>query len=115
MTAKLNSITIQVVPDEMPDASYLEQDEWQDRLEAYQRGEFGFVGVRLSAEIAIPHGKDWILTTIESPGLWGIEDDSDSSYFRQVAEDELETLADMLNELNVPVDGIVSHLNAATV
>lgn len=101
MSASLDSVTIRVIPDEDPDPSYLDQEEFADRLAAYRRGEFAFVGVRLVAEIKIPHGKGWIMQDIESPGLWGIEDDSGEDYYRSVAEDEAHTLRDMLAELGI--------------
>ena len=88
-----------IVPDELPDASYLEQEGWEDRLEAYQAGEFGFVGIQAVAKIRIPYGKDWILNEVRSPGLWGIEDDSGEDYFESVYEEELNVLRDMLKSL----------------
>jgi hypothetical protein len=93
----------QLVPDDCPDTSYLEQEEFEDRLAEYRRGEFDFVGLRASVEIPIPYGKDRILTRIESPGLWGIESDSGEDYFQSVFEEESQILADMLAELGVKV------------
>lgn len=92
-------ITREIVPDDSPDASYLEQDGWQERLAAYQRGEFGFVGVRAVAQIKIPYGADWIISKVTSPGLWGIEDDSGDAYFSEVFQEERKTLVDMLESL----------------
>jgi hypothetical protein len=92
-------ITREIVPDDSPDPSYLEQDGWQGRLAAYRQGEFGFVGVRAVAEIKIPHGADWIVSRVSSPGLWGIEDDSGEGYFREVFQEERKTLIDMLESL----------------
>jgi len=90
-------IRMEIVPDDdCPDISYLEQEEFRDRLAAYQRGEFGFCGVRAVAEIRVPYGADWILTSIKSPGLWCIEDDSGDAYFRSVFNEEKATLLDML-------------------
>jgi hypothetical protein len=103
MPAKLNSVRIIISGDECPDASYLEQEGlgFEDRLAAYRNGDFSFVGVQVEAEIYIPHGSDWIIQTIKTPGLWGIEDDSGEDYFREVAADESVTLSDMLQELCV--------------
>jgi len=101
MSARLESITIRVEADDTPDTSYLDQPEFADRLAEYRRDEFHFVGVRLVAEIAIPDGEGWIRQDIVTPGVWGIESDSGEDYFRDVAEDEAETLREMLKELHV--------------
>lgn len=93
----------QIVPDDCPDASYLEQEGFADRLEQYRQGAFGFVGVRAAIELPIPYGKDRILARIESPGLWGIESDSGEDYFDSVFQEEIAILADMLAELGVKV------------
>ncbi len=93
----------QLVPDDCPDTSYLEQEGFEDRLEQYRRGDFYYIGVRAAVEVPIPYGKDRILTRIASPGLWGIESDSGEDYFQSVFEEEIAILADMLTELGVNV------------
>ena len=93
----------QIVPDDCPDASYLEQEGFEDRLEQYRHGEFDYVGVRAAVELPIPYGADRIVVRIESPGLWGIESDSDEDYLKSVFQEEREILADMLAELVVKV------------
>jgi hypothetical protein len=80
-----------------PDVSYLEQDEFEDRLAAYKRGEFGFVGVRVEAEVVI----EGMIQTLTSPGLWGIESDSDKEYIAQVAGEEYAALRDVLKAVGV--------------
>lgn len=99
MSVKLHKIEMVVVPDESPDPSYLYQEGlgFEDRRAAYERGEFGFVGVKAVAEINI----SGIIETIESPGLWGIEDDSGDEHLKDVYRDELSTLYEMLKELKV--------------
>ena len=92
-----------IVPDVCPDASYLEQAGFKDRLAQYQQGMFDLVGVRAAVELPIPYGKDRILVKIESPGLWGIESDSGEEYFDSVFQEESDILADMLTELGVKV------------
>jgi hypothetical protein len=93
----------QIIPDDCPDTSYLEQTEFEDRREQYRQGEFDFVGVRAAVELPIPYGKDRIITRIESPGLWGIESDSGEDYLDSVFQEESAILADMLAELGVNV------------
>jgi hypothetical protein len=95
----------QLVPDDCPDTSYLEQEGFGDRLEQYRQGAFDYVGVRAAVELPIPYGKDRILIKIESPGLWGIESDSGEDYFNSVFQEESNILADMLAELGVRVAG----------
>ena len=92
-----------LIPDVCPDASYLEQAGFEDRLAQYRQGVFEFVGVRAAVELPIPYGKDRILAKIESPGLWGIESDSGKDYFDLVFQEEISILTDMLRELSVKV------------
>jgi hypothetical protein len=99
----MNAVTtasIVVTTDDDADTSYLEQDEFADRLAEYRDGDFGYVGVYLEVDALIPHGADLIIQTIRTPGLWGIESDSGEDYLRSVAHDEYWTLAEMLRELN---------------
>lgn len=93
-------IVREIVTDEDADTSYLEQEDWDERRDQYQRGLFAFCGVRAVAEIRVPYGHDWITTTLKSPGLWSIEDDSDESYLQQVFLEERNTLLDMLKSLH---------------
>ncbi len=105
MAATLRKLERQIIPDECPDASYLEQEGlgFEERLAAYQRDEFYFVWIQAVAEIHLPFGSQGvqIIQTIESPGLWGIEDDSGETYFESVYAEELRTLEAMLAELGV--------------
>lgn len=118
------TITIEIVPDdnqERPDendegfwpskdpdaAGYVDpdkfDDEWakaQARMDAWERGDWYYVGVRAKAEIKVPHGRDhWILSTMRSPGIWGIESDSGADYMAEVFGDENVTLLEMLDSL----------------
>ncbi len=95
----------QLVPDDCPDTSYLEQEGFENRREQYRQGGFDFIGVRATVELPIPYGKDRILARIESPGLWGIESDSGEDYLESVFREESNILADMLAELGVKVVG----------
>jgi hypothetical protein len=79
------------------DPQYHEQD--QARLKAWRNGEWRFVGIRAKATIKIPHGSNpecWIASDLSSPGLWGVESDSDDEYFQQVYQDERDELLRML-------------------
>ncbi len=103
ITVSKNVFHRQIVPDDCPDTSYLEQEGFDDRREQYRQGAFEFVGIRAAVELPIPYGKDRILVKVESPGLWGIESDSGEDYFNSVFQEESNTLADMLAELGVKV------------
>ena len=92
---------MEVVPDQVADTSYLEQEGFEKRLKEYREDQFSYVGVRASCSIDIPHGKDGtcIIQRITSPGLWGIEDDSGQDYLGLVFTEESNVLASMLEEL----------------
>lgn len=89
--------------DNHPDTSYLEQEGYEERLAAYRADDFHFVGIRARCIVFIPHGKDKIIHEVESPGLWGIESDSDDDHMAEVFLEECQVLADMLTELGVKV------------
>ena len=65
-----------------------EQD--YQRCEAYSRCDWCMVGVRADAEVQLSNGGP--VQDIRSGGLWGIESDSDKSYFSQVEGEELAQL-----------------------
>lgn len=66
-----------------------------ERMESYNRGDWHMCGVRAEAEIIV----DGIIQEITSAGLWGIESDSEESYFEEIGNEELQQLADILEEL----------------
>ena len=95
----------ETIPDDSPDTSYLEQDGFEDRMRAYRRGDFGFIGVRAAIDLDIPTKQGGIIgQRITTPGLWGIEDDSDEDYLREVYEEECAQLVEMLETLGVTVE-----------
>jgi hypothetical protein len=105
MQVSFNDFRRELIPDECPDTSYLEQEGWEDRLTAYRRDEFGFIGVRAIVELKIPskQGGYWNTQKISSPGLWGIETDSGEDYFDEVFREECEQLAEMLEQMGMVV------------
>lgn len=106
----------EIVVDECPDLSFLEQ-EWKEepeserakilehqteRLAAFNRGDWHMVGVRCKADILIPHGHNpdcWIMSSMTSPGLWGVESDSGEEYLNEVYQQERAELRGMLESL----------------
>ena len=79
-----------VLKDEYLDTSYLEQDGLEDRLAAYQRGDFYFVGVRAVACCVIVRAGVGTYQNIESPGVWGIESNCGEEHINQIYEEEKE-------------------------
>lgn len=92
-------ITVRATADFDADTSYLDQEDWGDRLDAYKAGQFGFVGIDATAEV-VANG---VIQRITSGGLWGIEDDSGREYFDSVAVDQVAELVGVLAELGVVV------------
>lgn len=65
---------------------YMEQD--YQRMEALNRGDWCFIGIRAKAEIVLNE----VTQSIHSGGLWGIESDSESCHLKEVEREELEGL-----------------------
>ena len=95
--AELRSIRVVIEHDPDPDISFLEQDEFEERLAAYKKGEFDFVGVHAEAEVVI----EGVVQTLTSGGLWGIESDSGEEYIESVAVEEYEQLRKVLKTVGV--------------
>jgi hypothetical protein len=76
---------------------YVAQD--YARMESLYRGDWCYIGIKAEAKISIPSGNYSTLQTIHSGGLWGIESDSDKSYFAEVQADELADLRAQLSAL----------------
>lgn len=70
------------------DPDYIEQD--YARAEAYNRGEWGMIGISAVADVQFSNGAP--TQKIRSGGLWGIESDSDTDYFSEVEREELDAL-----------------------
>lgn len=66
---------------------YIRQD--YDRMERLQRGDWYYIGIRAEAEVQLTSD---LVQRISSGGLWGIESDSDKSYYAEVQADELASL-----------------------
>lgn len=129
----VRSIRIEHLPDENPDLSWLEQsydegdippeeaakyrEQDRERLAAYSCGEWHMIGIRATAEVAIPTppgGRTVILQRTTSPGLWGIESDSDEGHYNETAEEECDTLKTMLLALGFDETNINEKITEAT-
>ena len=72
------------------------------RMEAYNRDDWAMYGVVAKAEVSRPIGNGCRrIETFSSGGLWGIESDSDDSYFAEVAAQELADLKGHLEAFGV--------------
>ena len=97
---ELRSVRVVIEEDADPDISYLEQDEFEDRLAAHKSGEFHFVGIHVEAEVLIAS----TVQVLTSPGIWGVESDTDEAGFEQIAGDEWLALRDVLKDVGIPTD-----------
>lgn len=71
------------------------------RLESYGQSWY-MIGIRAKTTVKIPVNGvpgNFILQEFTSPGLWGIESDSDSKYFQEVFEGEKQILLEMLEAM----------------
>lgn len=74
------------------------------RMEELQRGEWYYMGIYWIAEVSHeikgnPGSRR--IQSFRSAGLWGIESDSDESYFKEVAEEQLADLKEHLEHFGV--------------
>ncbi len=85
------------------------------RMESLNNGSWYLIGIRAEAEIQTSEneGKDWLINRVSSAGLWGIESDSDESYFKEVAQEELAQLEKLLLELGFTAEEIKSAFEKA--
>ena len=97
-------------PDPYPDLSWLDPDANPanaevnaERLAAYRVGEWHCIGIRARATFLIDLGHGALIQTVDSPGLWGIESDSDPEYLDEMFSEETQTLRGILARLNVTV------------
>lgn len=77
------------------DPEYAEED--RRRIEAFNRGEWVMTGIYAKVDLIV----DGTRQKIRTPGLWGIESDSEPSYFKEVAADEYDNLLGILSQLGV--------------
>lgn len=74
------------VVDPVQRQKYMDDD--AARLAAYNRGDWRMIGIRARATVQVQRPGYTTLYEMESPGLWGVEDDSAEDYLNQVFEDE---------------------------
>src|SRR5512143_1062878 len=108
---RLQAIRVVFEQDPEPDASYLDQDEFEDRRTEYKRGKFNFVSARAEAEVNI----EGVLQTLTSGGLNGIESDSEQEYLDEIIAEEWKTLRNVLKTVGVPTAELPLEVDPAWV
>jgi len=96
----LRAVRVIFEPDQNPDASYLHQEEFGERRVSYENAEFDFVTLRVEASVLI-EGTEQTLT---SPGVPGIESDSEEDILDELISGEWTTLRGVLKKVGVPTD-----------
>lgn len=120
-TTRTLRVIIDTPYDESPDISWLDQTAKElgsleaavanrRRKLAYERGDWHLIGVRLIGEIHLHHSAiGWRRCNeieIMTPGVWGIESDSDSGAVREIARGEAEYLREDLQALGFSTEEI---------
>lgn len=71
-----------------------------ERIMQYERGNWSMYGIKAEAKIATDAGyESWLLNEITSGGLWGLESDMDDASFKQVEDEQLDELKDVLRQI----------------
>lgn len=103
---RIHAVTLKRIPD----TSYLEQDEFSDRLRQFNDGLFCYIGIIAEAEVNVQVNDgqayinrqiapQYLRQTITSGGLWGIESDSDASYLEEIEQEQLSELRGQLHAI----------------
>lgn len=104
-TAKvLHEVSFQMLADNDPDRSYLEQEGFEERLAEYRNGTFAFIGIRAKAVFSLRG----VMQTIYSGGIYGVEDDSGHDYLKSLAMEEAIEIRSILNDLGFSDSEILS-------
>lgn len=85
-----------------------------ERMERLNRGDWCYIGIRAEAKILIPSGGGCLVQEITSGGLWGIESDSEESYFSEVEANELSKLHSQLSAIGFSKRSISTAIQSAT-
>jgi len=116
---RLVAIQAQELNDPDGDPSYIfddadrnPQDRFtQARASGYVNGDWHFVGIRAMATLEVDSGSDpahnvnWKTEQhVYSSGLWGIESDSEGSYFDEVGREQVAELREIVQAMGVEWD-----------
>lgn len=88
---------------ENPEVSFTDQMQAaNDRMAAFERGDWGYIGVRARALCLIVCNGVGTYINLDSAGLWGIESDA-NNYLDEVYAEQIDELKDMIAALQNPV------------
>lgn len=80
--------------------AYAKKD--KERLDTYNKGIWGMIGIKAVATIHIPAGGDTVkIQTIDSGGLFGIASDSDDGDIQEIGRDQIDEVKNYLRILCV--------------
>ncbi len=108
---QVQTIKVVVLPDEDPDTSWMDDPENDDRREAYERGDFAFVGVRAEADVVV----EGVVQHLTSGGLWGVESDSGEEYIEGVGAEEYGDLRKILTSIGVSTAQLPTEMDPSWV
>jgi len=115
---RIHTVTLKRIVDKDPDTSYLEQDEFEGRLRQFNEGQFCFMGIVADAEVSLSRNEKpdsgYLLQTISSGGLWGIESDSDESYLQEIEQEQLMELRGQLHAVGFSQRAITAAFRDVT-
>lgn len=80
----------------------------RERMDAFERGDWQYVGVQVRAVISLPMGGgSFVQYSVTSPGVWGIESDC-ADYIAEVAEEEKASLLAHIVEMGQAATPLMS-------
>lgn len=82
-------------PEMSGDPDYDKED--RERIASWRRDEWSYIGIYVECDLIVAGTVQHIRTA----GLWGIETDSGSDYFQEIAEQEYDELLAILEQLGV--------------
>lgn len=82
------------------DEDYREAD--QERLDAFNRGEWYMVGVRARAKGFIVYNGTGTAVNLDSAGVWGVESDSGDEYLNELYHEQVIELKAMIEAIHNP-------------
>lgn len=83
------------------DDDYQEQD--QERLDAFNSGQWHFIGIRALAKCMIVQNGTGTYMNLESAGLWATESDSGNAHLESVYQEEKAELLAMIDCMKSPI------------
>ena len=70
-----------------------------ERMIDYNKGNWWMIGIKAEAEIETGNMNFRLLNTIKSSELWGVNSDCDDSEFKEIEDERLDELKDVLRKL----------------